>query len=47
MENPNLAEHLLHFGIDLVAMKKTEKSIAELELDQNLSFDLSRIQVVF
>lgn len=40
----NLIDHMNYFGINVLEMKKTEKTIAELELDQNLSFDFSRIQ---
>ncbi len=40
----HLIRHLEYFGINVVEMKKTEKTMAELELDQNLSFDFSRIQ---
>eukprot|EP01116_Phalansterium_solitarium_P022303 TRINITY_DN7315_c0_g1_i1.p1 TRINITY_DN7315_c0_g1~~TRINITY_DN7315_c0_g1_i1.p1 ORF type:complete len:786 (+),score=243.20 TRINITY_DN7315_c0_g1_i1:82-2439(+) len=36
-----LKEHLAFFGIDISTMEKTEKSTAELELDRNLSLDLS------
>lgn len=45
VEDPKLDAHLLHFGINVAGMRKTEKSMAELDLDQNLSFDFSRIQV--
>ncbi|XP_003744765.1 ubiquitin carboxyl-terminal hydrolase 5 [Galendromus occidentalis] len=31
----HLQKHLAHFGIDMAAMQKTEKSMAELELDMN------------
>jgi ubiquitin carboxyl-terminal hydrolase 5/13 len=44
VENPLLEQHLLHFGINIAEMKKTEKTMAELELDQNVTFDFSRIQ---
>ncbi|KAI8921585.1 hypothetical protein BC831DRAFT_476413 [Entophlyctis helioformis] len=37
--NPDLAKHLSNFGINLLSQQKTEKSIAELQLDQNLKFD--------
>lgn len=30
-----LAEHLAHFGIDILLMKKTEKTMAELEVSAN------------
>eukprot|EP00898_Chlorokybus_atmophyticus_P002300 jgi/Chlat1/3070/Chrsp21S03316 len=44
VEDPNLDQHLAHFGIDFSSLTKTEQTTAELELDQNLSFDFSRIQ---
>ncbi|KAJ2233934.1 ubiquitin C-terminal hydrolase Ubp14 [Coemansia sp. RSA 1722] len=39
--DPNLASHLTAFGINVSAQQKTEKSIAELQLEQNLKFDFS------
>ncbi|KAH8858020.1 Ubiquitin carboxyl-terminal hydrolase 5 isoform 2 [Schistosoma japonicum] len=33
--DPKLAEHLAHFGIDIMLMRKTEKTMAELEVDAN------------
>ncbi|TPP59242.1 Ubiquitinyl hydrolase 1 [Fasciola gigantica] len=33
--DPMLAEHLAHFGIDIMLMKKTEKTMAELEVSAN------------
>jgi ubiquitin carboxyl-terminal hydrolase 5/13 len=44
VDDPHLEKHLLHFGINISEMKKTEKTMAELELDQNVNFDFSRIQ---
>lgn len=35
VENPNLIEHLAHFGIKTNQLEKTEKSMVELELDLN------------
>uniref|UniRef100_A0A2S2NUA3 Ubiquitin carboxyl-terminal hydrolase n=1 Tax=Schizaphis graminum TaxID=13262 RepID=A0A2S2NUA3_SCHGA len=35
VENPNLIKHLSHFGINISALEKTEKSMVELELDLN------------
>ncbi len=43
VEDPLLAKHLAHFGIDVDALFKTEKSMAELESDQNIAFEFSRI----
>lgn len=37
----NLAPHLKHFGINVVDLSKTEKSMTELQLEQNLKFDFS------
>ncbi|XP_074752019.1 ubiquitin carboxyl-terminal hydrolase 5 isoform X6 [Athene noctua] len=33
--DPNLAEHLAHFGIDMLKMQKTDKTMTELEIDMN------------
>ena len=35
VEDPNLAIHLAHFGINLKNLQKTEKTMAELEIDLN------------
>lgn len=35
VEDPNLREHLSHFGINSASMEKTDKSMVELELDLN------------
>ncbi|XP_067009453.2 ubiquitin carboxyl-terminal hydrolase 5 [Anabrus simplex] len=35
VEDPNLAQHLSHFGINISQMEKTDKSMVELELDLN------------
>eukprot|EP00271_Cylindrocystis_brebissonii_P006504 TRINITY_DN19281_c0_g1_i1.p1 TRINITY_DN19281_c0_g1~~TRINITY_DN19281_c0_g1_i1.p1 ORF type:complete len:853 (+),score=178.72 TRINITY_DN19281_c0_g1_i1:93-2651(+) len=42
VEDPNLAQHLAHFGIDFSSLHKTEQTTAERELEQNLTFDWSR-----
>lgn len=39
--NPSLGVHLKSFGIQIESQEKTEKSIAELQLEQNLKFDFS------
>ncbi|KAJ2743977.1 ubiquitin C-terminal hydrolase Ubp14 [Coemansia sp. BCRC 34301] len=39
--DPHLAAHLKVFGINVATQLKTEKSIAELQLEQNLKFDFS------
>ncbi|KAL2643337.1 hypothetical protein R1flu_010924 [Riccia fluitans] len=44
VEDPLLAQHLEHFGIDFSSLQKTEMTTAEKELDQNVNFDWNRIQ---
>ncbi|KAJ3412209.1 hypothetical protein HDV05_001119 [Chytridiales sp. JEL 0842] len=39
--DPSLAKHLANFGINIQAQQKTEKSLAELQLEQNMKFDFS------
>eukprot|EP00732_Lithocolla_globosa_P001515 Lithocolla_globosa_v1_NODE_769_length_3313_cov_85.298956.p1 type:complete len:961 gc:universal NODE_769_length_3313_cov_85.298956:2905-23(-) len=39
-----LPKHLLHFGINMMNQEKTEKTIAEMELDQNMSYEFNRLQ---
>ncbi|TPX64195.1 hypothetical protein SpCBS45565_g06069 [Spizellomyces sp. 'palustris'] len=39
--DPHLGKHLSTFGINLANQQKTEKSITELQLEQNLKFDFS------
>lgn len=36
VEDPNLAQHLAHFGINITQMEKTDKTMAELEIDINI-----------
>ncbi|XP_014477769.1 PREDICTED: ubiquitin carboxyl-terminal hydrolase 5 [Dinoponera quadriceps] len=38
VEDPNLAVHLSHWGINVAQMEKTDKSMIELELDLNQKF---------
>ncbi|XP_057320588.1 ubiquitin carboxyl-terminal hydrolase 5 [Microplitis mediator] len=38
VEDPNLIEHLAHWGINITQLEKTEKSMVELELDLNQKF---------
>ncbi|CAA17049.1 Lys48-specific deubiquitinase Ubp14 [Schizosaccharomyces pombe] len=37
--DPNIKTHMLNFGIDIAKLNKTEKSLAELQLEQNLNWD--------
>ncbi|KAK9828336.1 hypothetical protein WJX74_009732 [Apatococcus lobatus] len=41
--DPKLAEHLQHWGINMVGMQKTEKTMTELQIDLNMSFEFDRI----
>jgi ubiquitin carboxyl-terminal hydrolase 5/13 len=42
--DPLIEQHLAHFGINISSMEKTEKTIAEMEIDMNMSWDSDRIQ---
>ncbi|XP_066383178.1 ubiquitin carboxyl-terminal hydrolase 14-like isoform X1 [Miscanthus floridulus] len=44
VEDPLLAQHLSHFGIDFSSLQKTEMTTAERELDTNTNYDWNRIQ---
>ena len=37
------AEHLAHWGINMMSMQKTEKTMAELQIDLNMSFEFDKI----
>ncbi|KAK0537717.1 ubiquitin C-terminal hydrolase Ubp14 [Tilletia horrida] len=39
--DPELATHLKHFGINVMNLSKTEKSMTELQIEQNLKFDFN------
>ncbi|GLC48552.1 hypothetical protein PLESTB_000110300 [Pleodorina starrii] len=41
--DPLLAQHLAHWGIDIMKMEKTEKTMSELQADLNTSYEFSRI----
>lgn len=43
VENPKLAEHLAHWGINMMHMEKTEKTMAELQIDMNMKFDFDKV----
>jgi len=40
--DPYLLEHLSTFGINISTQQKTEKSLSEMELEQNLNLDLGK-----
>ncbi|KAI9808710.1 MAG: hypothetical protein M1825_003862 [Sarcosagium campestre] len=39
--DPELGAHLAHWGIKIAQWKKTEKSLTELQIEQNMSWDFS------
>ena len=39
--DPELAKHLAHWGINIAEREKTEKSLMEMQVDQNLKWDFS------
>jgi len=41
--DPLLAEHLSHWGIDIMKLEKTDKSMLEMEGDLNYSYDWSKM----
>ena len=43
VEDPLLAEHLSHWGIDMSKMEKTERSMTELQIDLNMKFEFDKI----
>ncbi|KDD72920.1 hypothetical protein H632_c2732p0, partial [Helicosporidium sp. ATCC 50920] len=44
--DPALAEHLAHWGIDMVRMEASEKSMAELQIEKNLAYENAAIAEV-
>ena len=42
VKDPELPNHLIHFGIDINTQKKTDKTVTEMNLDFNLNFTLSK-----
>ena len=41
--DPELARHLAHWGINIAEREKTEKSLMEMQVEQNLKWDFSMI----
>ncbi|KAL6714741.1 ubiquitin C-terminal hydrolase Ubp14 [Lecanora helva] len=39
--DPELAKHLSHWGINIAEREKTEKSLTEMQIEQNLKWDFS------
>jgi len=40
-QDPELVAHLAHWGIDIAGRTKTEKSVTEMQLEANLTYDFS------
>ena len=43
VSDPKLAEHLAHWGINMMVMEKTEKSVEELNVEANQKLELDKI----
>ncbi|CAM9999636.1 unnamed protein product [Pylaiella littoralis] len=43
VKDPKLAEHLTRWGIDVLEVEKTDKTVAELEVELNKSYDFNKI----
>ena len=41
--DPKLAEHLAHWGIDVMKQEKTEKTTKELEVELNAQYDWGKV----
>ncbi|GMH39787.1 hypothetical protein BSKO_07685 [Bryopsis sp. KO-2023] len=41
--DPQLDKHLAHWGINMMQMEKTEKTMSELQVEMNMSFEFNRI----
>ena len=41
--DPHLSEHLSRWGIDIMKLEKTEKTLSEMEVEMNLNSDWARI----
>jgi len=41
--DPKLAEHLSFWGIDIMKLEKTEKTVGEMEVSLNMSYDWTKI----
>jgi ubiquitin carboxyl-terminal hydrolase 5/13 len=43
VKDSKLAEHLAHWGIDIMSLEKTDKSLTEMEVEMNSTYDWSKI----
>jgi len=43
VKDPLLAQHLAHWGINIMSLEKTDKTMGEMEVDLNMKYDWSKI----
>lgn len=43
VKDPLLAEHLAHWGIDIMTLEKTDKTLTEIEVEKNMNYDWSKL----
>lgn len=43
VQDPKLAEHLAHWGINMMQMEKSEKTMAELQIERNITYEFDTI----
>jgi len=43
VQDPKLANHMAHWGINIMQLEKTDKTMAEMEVELNKSFEFSKI----
>ncbi len=41
--DPSLPQHLSYWGIDIMRLEKTDKTMGEMEVELNIKYDWSRI----
>ena len=41
--DPHLSKHLAHWGINMMTMEKSDRTMVELEVDLNYQYDWSRM----
>lgn len=43
VQDPDLAKHLSHWGIDIMKLEKTDQSLTEMEVAMNMNYDWSKM----
>ncbi|KAK9805947.1 hypothetical protein WJX73_007684 [Symbiochloris irregularis] len=43
VQDPHLERHLAHWGINIMSLTKTEKTMTELQIDLNLSYEFNKL----